>query len=83
MKTEHKLYVVEGFKGKKISQINVNEHLLDDICLHKSTPFFSGMSSTAWNLNLFLRPRDRTLQLRSEVFDARDPELVQHDNVHA
>ena len=83
MKTEHKLYVVEGFKGKKISQIHVNEHLLDDICLHKSTAFFSGMSSTAWNLNLFLRPRDRTLQLRSEVFDARDPELVQHDNVHA
>ena len=70
MKTEHKLYVVEGFKGKKISQIHVNEHLLDDICLHKSTPFFSGK-------------RDRTLQLRSEVFDARDPELVQHDNVHA
>ena len=32
-------------------------------------------------LNLFFRPRDLTL--KSEVFDARDRELVQHHNVYA
>ena len=33
------------------------------------------------NLNLFFRPRDLTL--KGEVFDARDRELVQHDDVYA
>ena len=46
---------MEGFKGKKIPQIHVNEHLLDDICFHKSIPFFSGTSSTTRKHNLSLR----------------------------
>ena len=66
--------VVEAFKGKKIPQIHVNEHLLDDICFHKSIAFFSGMSSTTrkhnHNLEPFFCPRDFTLQ--PEVFDIRD-----------
>ena len=33
------------------------------------------------NLNLFFHPRDLTL--KSEVFDARDRELVQHYDVYA
>ena len=68
MQTEHKLQtVVEGIKGKKIPQIHVNEHLLDDICFHKSIPFFSGTSSTTQkhsrNLEPFFRLRDLTFQL--------------------
>ena len=63
---------MEGFKGKKIPQIHVNEHLLDDICFHKSIPFFSGTSSTTRkhnrNLEPFFRPRDLTLQLWMRSF---------------
>ena len=59
-------------KGKKIPQIHVNEHLLDDICFHKSIPFFSGTSSTTRkhnrNLEPFFRPRDFTLQLWMRSF---------------
>ena len=43
-------------KGKKIPQIHVNEHLLDDICFHKSIPFFSGTSSTTRKHNRTLEP---------------------------
>ena len=73
---------MEGFKGKKIPQIHVNEHLLDDICFQKSIPFFSGTSSTTGKLNRnlepFFRPRDFTRQPY-----IRDQELVQHHDVYA
>ena len=76
--------VVEGFKGKKIPQIHANEHLLDDICFHKSIPFFSGTSSTTRkhnrNLEPFFRPRDFTLQL---YIRDQGRELVQHHDVYA
>ena len=52
---------------KKIPQIHVNEHLLDDTRFLKSIPFFSGTSSTTRkhnrNLESFFRPRDLMLQL--------------------
>ena len=68
---------MEGFKGKKIPQIHVNEHLLDDICFHKSIPFFSGTSSTTRKHNHNLEPfsvreTSRFNFIRCEVFDIRD-----------
>ena len=41
---------------KKIPQIHVNEHLLDDIRFLKSIPFFSGTSSTTRKHNRNLEP---------------------------
>ena len=66
---------MEKFKGQKIPQIHVNEHLVD-ICFHKSI-----QDSLLWNvvddpktynrnLEPFFRTRDLMLQvLRREVFD--------------
>ena len=80
---------MEGFKGKKIPQIHVNEHLLDDICFHKSIPFFSGTSSTTRkhisnrNLEPFSVRETSRFNFIREVFDTRDRELVQHHDVYA
>ena len=80
MQTEHKLdVIVKGFKGKKILQIHLKEHFLDDICIHKSTPFFSGMSSTTQKHNRNLEP----FFLSERPHASRDRELVQHHNVYA
>ena len=87
MLTEHKLAVVaEGFKGKTLPQIHVNEHLLD-VCFHKSIPFFSGTSPTTrkhiCNLEPFSVRETSRFKFRSEVFDTRDRELVPHHDVYA
>ena len=68
---------MDGFKGKKIPQIHVNEHLLDDIYFHKSIPFFSATSSTTRKHNRTLEPffsvRETShFNFRCEVFDIRD-----------
>ena len=68
---------MEGFKGKKIPQIHVNEHLLDNICLRKSTPFFSWTSSTTQKHNrnpepFFCVRETSRFNFRCEVSDIGD-----------
>ena len=70
-------------KGKKIPQIHVNEHLLDDICFHKSIPFFSGTSPTTRkhnrNLEPFFppeRPHASTLDAKFSIYVTRERELA-------
>ena len=92
MQTEHKLdVIVKGFKGKKILQIHLKEHFLDDICIHKSTPLFSEMSSTTQkhnhNCETFFFVRETShfnlLDTKFSIYVTRDRELVQHHDVYA
>ena len=61
MQTKDKLWSWKGLRAKKSRKyIHVNEHLLDDICFHKSIPFFSGTSTQKHNRNLeHLFPSER------------------------
>ena len=69
--------VAEGFKGKTIPQIHVNEHLLD-------ISFFLALGRHRRRENILvtaifnLFPSERPL---ASTFDTRDRELVQHNHV--
>ena len=63
--------------------IHVNEHLLDDICFHKSISFFSGTSSTTRRHHRNLKPCFSPSFKFSAIHSPLDRQLVQHHDVYA